>query len=76
MLNSLCDEMPKLTNDEIQARCEAIRMNWSSSEKIKRKIDGERRIRALDRTLRQGSVEVNPRRSYAGVVHLARMIAG
>ncbi|UUO04769.1 hypothetical protein M4951_15385 [Blastopirellula sp. J2-11] len=76
MLNSLCDEMPKLTREEIQARCEAIRMNWSGAEKIKRKIDGERRIRVLDQTLRHGSVEVNRRRSYAGVIHLARLIAG
>lgn len=76
MLNTLCDDLPKLSSKEIQARCQAIRMNWSGVEKTKRKLECERRVRVLDRKLRSGSVEVAADRSYAKLVQFARLIAG
>ncbi|PQO46747.1 hypothetical protein [Blastopirellula marina] len=76
MLNSLCDDLPHLTAEEIETRCQAIRLRWSGHETAQRKIDSERQMRVLDFTLRFGSYDVSPKRSLANQFGAPQRTAG
>ncbi|MCC9608748.1 hypothetical protein LOC68_08715 [Blastopirellula sp. JC732] len=76
MKNALCDDLPHLSAKEIATRCQAIRMKWSGLETELRKMDGERRMRVLDRTLQYGSVEAPVRRRTKPSLQFVQLIAG
>lgn len=76
MLNSLCDDLPHLSAQEIETRCQAIRLRWSGVEQAQRKIEGERRLRVLDFTLRCGLFDVSEERRPANRFGAMQRTAG
>lgn len=76
MKNALCNDLPHLTAEEISKRCQAIRMKWSGLETELRKMDGERRMRVLDRTLQYGAIDATVRRRTKPSLQFVQLIAG